>query len=156
MYQQQPPPKKSNTLKYVAFGCLGILFLMGCAFGGCMLMGGGAAMTALGATEVPANQTKGFFADLRGRNYQGALARMSPAYQTAHPLATFEQSVAALPALTQQTDDTISNRSMNGATARMSGALTTPQGPVPVEVMLTQNGAAWQIDTVIVGSTLLQ
>jgi hypothetical protein len=156
VYDQQPPPPKSNTLKYVAFGCLGLLFVMGCVFGGCMLMGGGAAMTALGATEAPANQAKGFFADLRGRNYAGALARMSPTYQANHPVATFEQSLAAFPALTQQTDDTLSTRSVNGTTATMSGTLTTPTGPVPMEVMLTQNGATWQIDSVMVASTVLQ
>ena len=149
-------PQKSNTLKYLAIGCVGLVLLIGCAFGGCMLMGGGAAVGVLGAVAAPAQQTKGFFADLRASNHQGALARMSPAYQAAHPLATFQQSVASIPALTQQTDDTISNRSISNAMATMSGSLTTPEGSVPVQVMLTQVGAAWQIDSVVVGGVPLQ
>lgn len=154
MNEQQP--QKSNTLKYVAIGCVGLVLLIGCAFGGCLLMGGGAAVTALGAVSAPAEQTKGFFADLRGRNYQGALSRMSPTYQASHPLATFQQSVDTMPALTQQTDDTISNRSVTNGLATMSGSLTTPGGSVPVTVTLTQSGAAWQIDAVVVGGAPLQ
>lgn len=149
-------PQKSNTLKYVAIGCVGLILLAVCAFGGCMLMGGGAAMGVLGAVSAPAEQTKGFFADLRARNYPGAHARMSATYQMSHPLATFQQSVEAMPALTQQTDDTISSRNVMNATATMSGSLTTPQGSVPVVVTLTQSGAAWQIDSVVVGGTPLQ
>ncbi len=149
-------PQKSNTLKYVAIGCVGIILLGVCAVGSCMLMGGGAAVGVLGAVSAPAEQTKGFFADLRARNYQGALSRMSPTYQASHPLATFQQVVDATPALTQQTDDTISSRSVNNSVATMSGTLTTPQGSVPIVVTLTQNGAAWQIDSVLVNGTPLQ
>ena len=151
---QQPAPK-SNTVKYVVIGCVGLLLLISCGVGSCMVIGGGAAATALTATSGAADQTKGFFADMRTRNYQGALARMSPTYQASHPLATFEQSVAALPALTEQTDDTISNRSIMNGAATMSGNLTTPQGPVPVEVTLTQSGSTWQIDSVVVGGSML-
>jgi hypothetical protein len=42
------------------------------------------------------------------------------------------------------------------ATATMSGSLTTPQGSVPVVVTLTQSGAVWQIDSVVVGGMPLQ
>lgn len=51
---------------------------------------------------------------------------MSATYQASHPLATFQQSVDAVPALTQQTDDTISSRSVTNGIGTMSGTLTTP------------------------------
>lgn len=146
-------PKKSSALKYVAIGCVAAILLIVCAFGSCMVMGGGAAMFAVSA---PADQTKGYFADLRAQNYQGALSRMSPTYQASHPLATFQQSVAAVPALTQQTDDTINSRSVMNGVATMSGTLTTPLGAVPVAVTLTGSGDAWTIDAVVVSGVPLQ
>ena len=82
MHQQ---PKKSSALKYVAIGCVAVLLLIVCAFGSCMVMGGGAAMFAVSA---PADQTKGYFADLRAQNYQGALSRMSPMVRSMCPEAS--------------------------------------------------------------------
>lgn len=148
-------PQKSNTLKYVGIGCLVLALLGACSVGGCFLIGGGAGIAALGAVAAPADQAKGFFRDLRARNYPSALSRMSPAYQSAHPLATFQQSVEGIPALTQQTDDTISSRSVNNQTATMSGTLTTPSGSVPIVVTLTGSGPTWNIDSVVVGSAPL-
>lgn len=144
--------EKSNTLKYLGIGCVVVVLLGACGIGGCIVLGGGAVM---GAVAAPAEQTKSFFRDVRARSYQSALSRMSPAYQASHPVATFQQSVEGIPALTQQTDDTISSRSVNNSTATMSGTLTTPTGEVPVTVTLTQNGATWQIDSVVVNGTPL-
>lgn len=150
----QPP--KSNPLKYVAIGC-GVLIVIGiCAFGGCMVMGGAGAMGAMGAVAAPAEQTKGFFADLRARNHAGAFARMGAAYQASHTLEAFQQNVDAMPALTQQTDDTINNRSVMNGVATMSGTVTTPQGEIPIEATLTESGATWQIDALVVGGMPLQ
>lgn len=147
-------PKKSNPLKFVAIGCVVFALVMGCGFASCMLATGGAGIAA--ALSAPAEQTKSFLADLRARNYQGALSRMDPSYQTAHPLATFQQSVDAMPALTSSTDDTINNRNVTNGIATMSGTLTTPQGAVPVEVSLHSAGGTWNIDTVTVGGVPLQ
>jgi len=148
-------PQKSSPLKYVAIGYRVLILLDVCAFDGCMVMGGAGAMGAMGAVAAPAEQTKGFFADLRARNHAGAFARMGPAYQASHTLQTFQQNVDAMPALTQQTEDTINNRSVMNGTATMSGTLTTPQGDIPIEATLNENGAIWQIDALVVGGVAL-
>lgn len=142
----------TSWLTIIGIGC-GVLLLGGlCIGGGCALLGGG----IFAATSAPADTTKGFFADLRARNHAGALGRMSGTYRQTHPISTFTQAVAAHPALSTQTDDTISNRSVSMGTATMSGHLTTPQGNVPVTATLSSAGGAWYIDSLVIAGVPLQ
>ncbi len=138
----------NKALKWIGIGC-GVLFLLAaCGIGACVLV-------IKTTSDAPAGAAHGFFADLRTGNYQSALQRTNGAYQSSHTLESFQQSVAALPALMQQTDVTLSSRSVNNGTATMSGNLTTPGGDVPVTVTLSQVGEFWYIDSVMVqGQTL--
>lgn len=153
-------PQKSNALKFLLIAGALVALLFACAFGSCMLLGGVSAVGTLGTLRVvtgpPAEQTEAFFADLRARNYAGALARTTPEYQAAHPLPAFQQSVEAIAALTQQTADTVTHRSVNSSTAQMSGTLSTPQGNVAFDVSLVERATRWQIASVVVAGTTLQ
>jgi len=139
----------NKVLKIVGIGCGLLVLLSACGIGACLLF-------VKGQTDAPASASHAFFADLRTGNYQQALQRMNTTYQSTHPLPTFQQSVAQIPALTQQTDSTFANRSVSNQTATMSGTLTSPSGDVPVTVTLSQVGEYWYIDSVMVQGTTLQ
>jgi len=139
---------KSKTGLYIGLGCGGLLLLGACC--------GGIGYFIYAQTDEPAQAAHGFFADLRTGNHQQALQRMSGTYQSTHPLPTFQQNVQQIPALTQHTDVTFSNRSIQNQTAEVSGTLTTAEGSVPVTVSLSQVGEYWYIDTVMVQGQTLQ
>ena len=72
-----------------------------------------------------------------------------------HDVATFTAQVQAIPALASMTDDTISQRNIQGGTASMSGTLQTPTGDVPVAFELTQLGERWVVDHIdVAGATI--
>ncbi len=145
----------SSPWKWVGIGC-GVFALIGaCFFGTCLACGGLGAVGLFAALEAPAQEAKGFLADVRGARFDAAFARMSATYQSSHDLAVFTSEVQAIPALSSMTDDTISQRNIMGATARMSGVLHTPEGDVPVTFELSQSGPRWVIDRVDVGGTTI-
>jgi hypothetical protein len=139
----------NKALKWVGIGCL-VLFLFGaCGIGACVFI-------IKGMTDAPAGQAHGFLADLRTGNYPTALQRMNGGYQSTHALEAFQQSVAAIPSLTQSTDATLDDRNVSGSGATMSGHLTTPSGDVPITITLSQAGEHWYIDSVVVQGQTLQ
>ena len=145
----------SSPWKWVGIGC-GVLALLGtCTTGACLACGGAGAVGIFAAVEAPANEAKGLLADLRAQRFDAAYARTSAGYQASHDLATFTAAVQAIPALTTMTDDTISQRQVSGATARMSGTLQTPSGDVPVAFELSQAGERWVVERIdVAGQTI--
>jgi hypothetical protein len=136
----------NSTLKWIGIGC-GVLVVLGLCIGGIVAV---IATTALQATEAPADAARGFFADLRGNDFDSALRRTGAAYQALHDVNTFRASVAQQPALTTQTDVTFTSRRVDNASATMSGNLSTPSGDIPVTVTLTQAGEHWYVESVTV------
>ena len=145
----------SGVLKWIGIGC-GVLALIGMCFGGFFVVLGGGIFAAVEATSAPADQTKGFLADVRAHNYAAAHARMSASYRASHDVAALQAAIEGEPALTSQTDDTISNRNIMNGSATMSGFLTTPTGTVPVVAELTESNGTWQIDRLTAGATVIQ
>jgi len=144
-----------KTWKILGITC-GVIVLLGlCTVGGCFLFCGGAIGGVMQATQAPANAAKGFFADIRAGNYAQAHQRLSPARQQAMPLDVFQAAVQANPSLVSQTDDTINQRNMTMGAATMGGFLSTPSGNVDVDVVLSQQGEYWYIETVSVANAPL-
>lgn len=141
--------QKNRTLLYVGIGCGLIVLLATCGVGGCLLF-------IKSQTDAPANMSHSFFKDVRTGNYQNAFSRMSHSYQQTHTLEQFQQGLAAVPALTQQTEATLTSRNVNDPTATMAGTLSTPSGDVPVSVQLEKNGEHWYIVSVTAGGATLQ
>lgn len=145
----------SSPWKWIGIGC-GVFALIGaCMFGTCLACGSLGAVGLFAALEAPAQEAKGFLADVRSARLEAAFARMSPAYQSSHDLATFRAEVEAIPALSSMTDDTISQRNVMGQAARMGGVLHTPEGNVPVMFELSQLGPRWLIERVDVAGTTI-
>lgn len=138
----------NKLLKILAIGC-GAVLLLGCC------IAGGVVYYFKSKSDAPANAAHSFFKDLRDGNQEKARRRMSGAYQGSHPIAAFQQSLAAVPALTQQSDATFANRNVSEGTASLSGTLKTSSGEAPVEVMLTEMNDAWYIESVSVNGTPL-
>jgi hypothetical protein len=138
----------TRIAKYVGMGC-GMMLLLGlcCAGGGFLVF-----RSLLGE---PHRYAHGFLDDVRAGNYPAALQRMGAGYQATHDVARFQQGVAALPPLTQQTDATLSNVNVQNDVANVSGTLTTPQGAVPIILVLTHAGEYWYVDQVQVGGVPL-
>lgn len=144
--------KKSSPWKWIGIGC-GVIVLIGvCIFGACTLCAGGIWQ----ATDAPAQAAHGFFADARAQNWQNAYQRMSPSYQSTHTAQTLQAAASQIPAITQQTDSTFTNRQVQNATANLDGHLTTPSGPAPVNVTLSNQGGVWYIDSITVSGMPLQ
>lgn len=139
-----------STWKIVAIVVAAVTVLFVCPLGACLLFGGGVAGAVLTATAEPANQAKGFFADLRAQDFDGARARMSEHYQSTHDAAAFRRAVESHAELLSQTDDTLNSRSIQNASATMSGYLSTPNGSAPVVVTLSRYSGEWRIDSVTV------
>lgn len=146
----------SSPWKWIGIGC-GVFALVGaCMFGTCLACGSLGAVGLFAALEAPAQEAKGFLADVRGARLEAAFERMSPAYRSSHDLATFRAEVEAIAALSSMTDDTISQRNIMGPTARMGGVLHTPEGDVPVMFELSQSGGPhWVIDRIDVAGTTI-
>lgn len=140
-----------QTLKYIAIGCGTVLLLGCCTFGAfgavCWSMVGG-----------PHQYAHGFLKDLRERNYPSAMQRMGSSYHSAHDLGGFERAVAALPALAEHTDATLSRVNVDGTTntARVEGTLETASGDVPISLVLSEAGDYWYVEEVTVGGELLR
>jgi hypothetical protein len=81
---------------------------------------------------------------------------MGASYQATHDVARFQQAVAALPPLTQATDATLSNVNVVESGATVSGVLTTPQGEVPIVLVLSEVGEYWYVEQVQVGGVPLR
>lgn len=145
----------SSPWKWVGIGC-GVLAIIGaCSIGSCLACGGIGAVGIFAAVEAPANEAKGLLADVRGQRFEAAYARMSPTYQATHDVAAFTAQVQAIPAMTAMTDDTISQRNVQSASANMSGTLQTPTGDVPVAFTLSQLGERWVVDSIdVAGATI--
>lgn len=141
----------SNTWKYVGIGCGVAALLSICAVGGCFACGAAGIGGIVAATEAPATASHGFFSDVRGHDLAHAYGRMSDTYRATHPAAAFEAAVVGTPGLSEHTDATFNNRSINGGTATLSGTLDSPSGALPVSVVLHDaGGGTWQIDSVTV------
>ena len=133
---------------WVGIGC-GLLLLIGACCGGI-------GYFVYAQTDAPAQAGHAFFKDLREGNYQQAHQRMSTTYQSTRPLAVFQQNVQAIPALSQSTDSSFSNRQISNGVATLEGTLTTAGGVVPISVQLSQVGEYWYIDSVTVQGIGLQ
>jgi hypothetical protein len=138
----------TRIAKYVGMGC-GLMLLLG------LCCGGGAFALFSSTLGEPHRYAHGFLDDVRAGNYPAALQRMGASYQATHDAARFQQAVAALPPLTQQTDATLSSVNVDGTVANVSGALTTPQGVVPIVLVLSQGGEYWYVEQVQVGGVPL-
>ncbi len=131
-----------KVLVGVGIGCGVLLVVVGLCAGFIYFM--------IGATSGPTGAANGFLADLREGNQTQALQRMSPAYQQAHPLATFQASLGAVPSLMQQTDSSMTNVNITNGRASVAGVMTTAGGPIPIIFSMSQVGEYWYIDTVLV------
>jgi hypothetical protein len=141
-----------KIVKYVGIGC-GVVLLLGCCIGGGAYF---ACAKFAGALGAPKGQATGFFYDMREGRPEAALQRMSGAYQASHDLARFQQATMTIPAIATQTDTTFNNIQINGGGATVSGTLTTPNGPQPVTVTLSNLGENWYIDSITIGGVPLQ
>jgi hypothetical protein len=128
---------------YVGIGCVVLGLLAACGVGACVF-----ALKTM--TDEPATYAKGFLDDTREGNFAQALTRMNASYQNTHSVATFQQAAEALPALTNHTATSFTNRSIANTSATVGGSLTTPDGSIPFQVTLTKIGEHWYIDAVSV------
>jgi hypothetical protein len=142
---------KSNVGLWIGIGC-GVLLMLACC-------GGGVAYyvfkEGMGAFTAPQRHSIGFFEDIRNHGNANALRRMDGVYQSTHDLAAFDQAVASIPALQQHTNASFSSFNIQNDVATVAGSLDTPQGPVPVEVLLVKGGEFWYLSRVTVGGQVL-
>jgi hypothetical protein len=138
----------TRIAKYVGLGC-GVMLLLGAC------CGGGFFMLFNSMLGEPHRYAHGFLDDVRAESYPAALQRMGASYQATHDVARFQQAVAALPPLTQATDATLSNVNVVESGATVSGVLTTPQGEVPIVLVLSEVGDYWYVEQVQVGGVPL-
>lgn len=121
----------------------------------CITVGAGAFMCS-GKLMEPANAARAFFGDLQQSNFAGAYGRMGQTYQATHDPAAFETNVRALPPLTTQTGVSFTGTQINNNVATLQGNLSTPQGAIPVTVVLSSVGGTWYVDAVTVQGQMLQ
>lgn len=103
------------------------------------------------ATEGAVQESRGFLADLRQGNLDAAYQRTSPEFRASHPQDSFEQAVARIPVLRQQTGASFTNRNINASgrtIATIGGQLTAPSGTFPFEVELYREGDRWLVNSV--------
>ena len=137
----------SSTWRYVGIGC-GIAALIGaCLIGSCFACAGAGVGAGMVAFEAPVAATRTFMTAVRANDGATAYAQMSTAYTLTHSQADFETALAALPELAASTDQTISQRRIQQASAVMGGSLEGPMGGT-FEVTLHQEGEVWKIDDV--------
>lgn len=104
----------------------------------------------------PRRMANGFFLDLREGRLDAAYDRMGRTYQDTHDRDAFEVAVGQLPALTQHTAVSWSGIHVANDRARLSGALETASGPLPIEVELTRaSNGHWYLDVVTVQGAAL-
>ena len=141
--------QKKKVLLYVGIGCGALLLLTCCATAGLTYY-------CTSMFKAPADSAHTFFRELREGDFDSARKRMGASYQASHDVAAFERSVRALPALVEQSDSTFTQRNIRPDGAELGGHLTTPSGPGPVEVSMSQVGEHWYIDRVQVRGVALE
>ncbi|MCB9614824.1 MAG: hypothetical protein H6721_05075 [Sandaracinus sp.] len=155
-YPQGPPQGFTNTpapsggtnwLKILGIGC-GVIVLIG------LLCGFGMFMCWQGVTASK-DHAHAFLGELRTGNTTSAYARMDPTYQATHDQPTFERSVAAMPALSSNTDATFNNFNVTNGVHALQGTLTTPNGPVDIRMTLREAPGGFYVTSLIVGGSPL-
>lgn len=137
--------ERSGSYRWLALGCGALILISVCGIVGVVLL------IDRNVSE-PANAARGFLLDIRSRNYGQALQRMSPTYQSTHDLSRFQLDVAAIPALAMHHDETILTNDIDGRTATIEATLSTPSGPTPVTVTLTEIGEHWYVESFTPGA----
>jgi len=147
---------ESNTWKYVGIGCGILALIAACSLGTCMVCFGGAVGAGMAAMEPPVDATRSFFGHVRAGQTDLAYAEMASTYQATHTLEQFQAGLAALPELARSTDQTISQRNVQGGVgADMGGTLEGPDGAVRFDVDLVEEGTLWRISGVTVAGRTL-
>ena len=137
--------ERSGAYRWIALGCGGLIVVSVCAIVGLVLI-------IQGSATEPANAARGFFADVRARNYAQALQRMSPSYQSTHDVSRFQTDIAAVPALSMHTDESILQNDVGSTTATIEATLDTATGPTPVTITLTKIGDHWYVESFTTGA----
>ena len=133
----------NQTLRWVLVGC-GVLSLIGT----CCIGIGGLAYCKF-TESLPS--ARAYLSDIRAGNYPAALQRMDGPYQSTHDVASFEQSVRALPGLSTHSDFMFRNFNTTNDIHTATGELVTPQGPVTIQMELRREGDHFYIRRLNVG-----
>src|SRR5687767_4500343 len=142
--------EKGGSYRWIAFGCGGLILVSVCVLVGAFFAVKSATL------DPPTQAAEAFFADLRARSYATALQRMSPAYQSTHDLAAFQQSITLMPPLWQHTDETLGARDIGSDRAEIEASLETPTGVVPVRVTLVKLAEHWYVESLSVNQMPMQ
>lgn len=147
-YGQAPPSGGTNWAKVIGIGC-GVLVLLG------SLCGFGIYMCFQGVTASK-DHAHAFLGELRTGNVTSAYARMDPSYQATHDMTSFQASVAALPALSQNTDATFTNFNVSNGVHSLQGVLTTPSGPYDIQMTMREATGGFYVTSLVVAGSPLQ
>lgn len=145
---QAPPSGGTNWAKVIGIGC-GVLVLLA------SLCGFGIFMCYQGVTASK-DHAHAFLGELRTGNHTSAYARMDPSYQATHPLPSFQAAVAALPALSSNTDATFTNFNVSNGVHSLQGVLTTPSGPYDIQMTMREANGGFYVTSLVVGGSPLQ
>lgn len=143
-----PPAKKGK----------GPLFWGGVACCGCLLLaalgGGGFAIFMKYATEGPVTAVRDMLKALKAGQHQAAYDSLSSGYRARLDPESFAQFVAAHPGLSDNTDSTFSNRSVNNDRAVLKDATLVGGGQTETATFtLIKDGSTWKIDSISFGGS---
>lgn len=145
---QQPASGGTNWLKVVGIGCGVLVLLAG-------LCGFGMFMCYQGVTASK-DHAHAFLGELRTGNYPSAYARMDPMYQSTHDVTTFQANVAALPALTNNTDATFTSFNVTNGVHNLQGVLTTPSGPYDIQMTMREATGGYYVTSLTIAGNPLR
>ncbi len=146
----------NKTWLYVGIGCGALALIGACVLGSCVACAGAGIGSIVVATEEPAEAVRSFFGHVRVGQLDRAYGEMSSGYQASHTLEQFSADVSAMTQLVSSTDQTISNRNIDGGrgTAEMGGTLEGG-GATSFDVELLQESGQWRVTAVSVGGRTL-
>jgi len=135
-----PPAKKGKSpIFWIAIGCCGCLLLVALLAG---VIGGGAYMATKGAADT----AHAWLGEIR--QGQSPEAGMTEAYRSR---ISPEELEAVKRAISQSTDATFYQRSMDNDRATLTGVLTGGGTSKPIVVKLVKEGRTWRVDDVTIG-----
>ena len=134
-------------LKWVALGCGIALLVAVVGVVSCLGVCGACAGGFYAATLAPATVAQEFFQHLAQGRVEAAYDKLTPRYRAELDLDDFRHQVALVPHLAGAGPASFSRRSLQPDGAILGGFVPTPDGQLPVQVRLVEEGEQWLIDS---------
>jgi hypothetical protein len=139
--------ERGGALKWVALGCGIALLVAVVAVVSCLGVCGACAGGFYAATLAPATVAQEFFQELAQGRLEAAYDKLTPRYRAEHDLEDFQGQVAMVPHLAGAGAASFSRRSLQQDGAVLGGFMPTPDGQLPVQVRLVNEGEQWLVDS---------